>query len=323
MENAEVKSDIIESLINVLQALRSDYVVNCVRGVFISGVKGMPPAVLDYLDACTIEGKSKSTIKHKRLMLELFFGAVQLPVERITTNDVRRYLASYKAERGISDRTLDGMRITFNALFKWLTVNEYIPKNPVEKIAPIRYEKKERKALKRIEFEQLRNACDNKTDLAMVDFMFSTGCRVSEVVHAKLSDINWQNHSVKVINGKGKKDRTVYMSDRCVLSLKDYIDNIRKGDSEYIFVSKCRPYNALTIGCIEKRLRLIVKRCGEISTPVSPHIMRHTFGTLGYQGGMKLEELQVVMGHESIDTTRIYAEINSDDVRVAHAKAVI
>lgn len=319
----QVTSDVLESILNALREAGKGYIVEKLSGTFDYSGGGLPCEVNEYLNAIEVEGQSKETLKRKRLLYSIFFSVIRKPVAQIETADVRRFMAAYKAERGISDRTMESYRTMLNALFRWLYVEEYIPRNIMEKIKPIRYEKKQRQALNRYELELFRSVCKDSFERALVDIMFTTGCRVSEICSMELKDIDWNANTIKIYNGKGKKDRTVIFSDRAKLSLKQYIDTQRKGDDPRVFVGRVEPHSAFNgESGIAKVLKLISARVN-ISKPISPHIMRHTFGTLAYQNGMSLEELQVLMGHESIDTTRIYAEVFQDQIRRSHEKSVV
>lgn len=281
----------------------------------------LPPEVKQYIVACGIEGQSKGTLKGKQLVYELFFKEVHKPVCEITANDIRMYLFSYKQSRQVSDRTLDHYRTVLSSFFEWCVLNEFIAKNPLKQIKPIKYEKKQKEALTRLDLEVLRSSAKNDLEVALIDFIFSTGCRVSEVCNAKLGDINWSTRQIRTV-GKGRKERVVYLNDRAFISLKKYLEKRKNQKSEFVFCSnrgECGPY---TTGAIEKIIRNMEKRC-ELSEHVTPHVVRHTFATLAHKAGMPLEDIQVAMGHESIDTTRIYAEISEDEVRTNHAKFVV
>lgn len=271
-----------------------------------------------FLTSKKLEGLSDNSLALYQGRLRIFFEVIQKLPEEVTTNDIRCFLIGYQKRNGISDRTLDKFRQIINVFYTWLVDEEYINKNPCRNIKEIKYEVKPRKSLTRMELEIVRRACTSKRDLAIVDTLYSTGCRVSELANMKISDINTEDKSINIV-GKGKKHNVCYFNTNAQLSLNEYIDS-RKDDSQYLFVSQRKPYNRLSIKAIENMFRDISKRTGIV---VTPHIMRHTCATLSLQSGMPLPQVQRMLGHASSDTTLIYAEISKEDIKQSHIKYVI
>lgn len=271
-----------------------------------------------FLQSKKLEGLSENSLTLYRGRLKIFFETMQKNPEEITTNDIRCFLVGYQKRTGISDRTLDKFRQIINVFYTWLTDEEYITKNPCRNIKEIKYEVTPRRSLTRMELEMIRRACKTKRDLAIVDTLYSTGCRVSELINMKISDINREDKSIHII-GKGKKHNTCYFNTNAQLSLNEYMEE-RKDDNPYLFVTSRRPFNKLST----KNVELIFKKLS-ISTGiiVTPHIMRHTCATLSLQSGMPLPMVQKMLGHASSDTTLIYAEISKDTIKNSHIKYVI
>ena len=244
--------------------------------------------------------------------LRIFFQEVCKHPKDIETNEIRLFLATYQQRYKISDQTLDKFRQILNCFFEWCLNEEYIHKNPCKNIKEIKYESKPRRALTRYQLEQVRRACKTKRDLAIVDVLYSTGCRVTELVNMKFSDICGE--SISII-GKGKKHNTVYLNTNAQISLNDYLKE-RKGNSEYIFVANKSPYNQLSVRGIQRII-------GNLADGLSPHILRHTSATLALQSGMSITQVQKMLGHASVNTTQIYAETSQEDVAQSHKKYVI
>ena len=278
----------------------------------------IPKAVKNYIASKRLEGLAETSLKNYFGHLRLFFEQMQKQPEDITTNDIRMYLATYKAQRGVTDRSLDKMRQVLNAFFTWLTDEEYILKNPCRTIKSIKWVAKPRQSLTRLQLERLRRMCKSKRELAILDVFFSTGCRVSELANMKLSDINMGTRCVNII-GKGSKPNVVYLNDNAQLSITDYLTE-RKGDSEYLFVRERSPYDKLSTRSIEHILKQYEKALG---CPVYPHIIRHTTATLSLKAGMPITQVQKLLNHASVSTTQIYAETLQDDVRASHERYVI
>lgn len=277
-----------------------------------------PQIAKTYIAVKNLEGCSHNTIELYGRQLKNFFEWVGKLPEDITTNDIRLFLAGYKTQRGVSDRTLDKYRQIIRGFFTWATDEEYIMKNPCRNIKEIKYEITPRRALTRFQFEKLRRACRTKRDIAIVDVLYSTGCRVSELTNMRLSDVDFVEKTVKIV-GKGNKHNTVYLNTNAQLSLEDYLKS-RDDDSDYLFVSERKPHDRINSRTVEHVFNLLSQ---DVNFRVTPHIIRHTTATLGLQSGMKITEVQKMLGHSSVNTTQIYAETSQEDVRAAHLKYVI
>lgn len=156
--------------------------------------------------------------------------------------------------------------------------------------------------------------------MAIIDTLFSTACRVSELANMKFSDIDTSNNSIHII-GKGNKHNTVYLNTNAILSLQDYIQNERKGTSDYIFVTQRKPYKRISVRTIQRLFDVIENK---INLTLSPHIIRHTTATLAAKNGMPIEQIQKMLGHSSIATTqKIYVETLQEEVAMSHERYVI
>mgnify|MGYP002521463245 CR=1 FL=1 len=277
---------------------------------------GMPEVVKIYLAAKAVENLSKETLKQYRCKLLHFFKEVTKPVETIEPNDIRLYLYKFKQTRNIGDRYLESVRITLSGFFAWLVANEYIRKNPCEKVDKIHFQVMEREPLDTYQLEQVRWNCKDIREKALIDFLFSTGCRVSECAKVNKSDINWQDRSVVIRHGKGNKMRYVYFNAESELSLRKYLET-RTDNQEALFVTVRKPYRQLQKSGIETVVRKVGARAG---FRTFPHRLRHTFATCGLNGGIPLPILQKLMGHEKPETTMIYAKQNRLDTQRAHQK---
>ena len=121
--------------------------------------------------------------------------------------------------------------------------------------------------------------------------------------------------------GKGKKHRTSFINAKCHVALQEYLSS-RKDESPYLFVTAKRPVRELSKAQAEEIIREIAARSG-ITKHVTPHILRHTTATQAVANGMKIEEVQHLLGHENVATTMIYVETSQENVRNSHKKAVI
>lgn len=311
------ENESIPKILNALDMIMGNYEVSKMETSLAVRENGVPEIVELYLYSKLMENKSKKTIQLYGSRLRIFFETMRKSPEEVTTNEIRIFLAKYQAGHNISGVTLDKFRQIIDGFYEWSVNEGYIPKNPCRNINKIKFTQKPRRALSRMELELLRREVKNdKRMLAIVDTLFSTGCRVSELSNIKFSDINKEEKSVNII-GKGQKHNICYFNTDAIISLNEYIKT-RNDTSEYLFVSK---YNEkLSINMIEQMFRKISER---LDFKVTPHVIRHTTATIALQNGMPIEQVQRILGHSSVSTTQVYAETSQNDVRVSHMRYVV
>lgn len=281
---------------------------------------GLPDAVRLYLASKAVDNLTKGTLENYYNTLRIFFQRVRKSLENVTANDVRLYLHNYKLERHVKDNTLENIRIQFNSFFEWCVDEGFLPKNPIRKKISIRCADPERLPMSALELEKVRGACRGLREKAIVDFLYSSACRVSEFTALKKEDIDWTEHTVRIHHGKGDKARTTFMNPEAEISLRAYLDS-RMDDDEALFVTKRRPYHRMCKKSVEDEIKRIVSRV-DLSVKVTPHVFRHTAASLALQRGMPIEQVQKFLGHARIQTTLRYAKILDFDVRLAHGKYV-
>ena len=234
-------------------------------------------------------------------------------MQAITTDDLREYLAYLVDERHLMDNSVQAHINTLRSFFSWLVDEDNIRKSPMRKIKSLKIDKlRSRHPLTTEQLELVRDGCRGYKEKALVEFLVSSGCRVSEVAGLRVDDIDWRDRKCKVI-GKGNKERTVYFSVRAKLMLQLYIAERRGGEA--LFASSRAPYEPLTDRGIEKMISKLGKRIG-MERPLYPHLMRHTFASHALNCGMELTIIQHLLGHSDPKTTLIYAEI--DPIRVQY-----
>lgn len=283
-------------------------------------INGIPDEVKHYLVSKKIEGKSKKTLQQYLYALERFFRYIPKPVAHVKTDDVRLFLYKLMQDTQMAGITIENQRIIICSFFKWLALNGYLEKDPCAPISKIKCEKKIREPLSDTEMESMRMACQNDVEKAIVEVLYSTGCRVSELVNISIDDINFDNREVRLF-GKGKKQRIAYLNARAILNIRLLLGN-RKFRSIYVFASSKAPHDKLGT----RRVEIIIKDIGEragISGRVFPHRIRHTTATDALRRGMAIEQVQQLLGHEKIATTLEYAKISREDVKEKHSKYII
>ena len=273
----------------------------------------LPRRVEAFLAAKRIDGCRPKTIKGYRERLKMFMTQCSKPVQAITTDDLREYLAYLVDERHLMDNSVQAHINTLRSFFSWLVDEDNIRKSPMRKIKSLKIDKlRSRHPLTAEQLELVRDGCRGYKEKTLVEFLVSSGCRVSEVAGLRVDDIDWRDRKCKVI-GKGNKERTVYFSVRAKLMLQLYIAERRGGEA--LFASSRAPYEPLTDRGIEKMISKLGKRIG-MERPLYPHLMRHTFASHALNCGMELTIIQHLLGHSDPKTTLIYAEI--DPIRVQY-----
>lgn len=296
------------------------YTISKKETALVPVADNMPSLVKVYLVVKKTEGLSSGTLDNYARILKLFFAFVGKKPEDVTANDIRMFIYQYQQQKNVSDRTLDKYREYICWFFHWAHTEEYITKNPGRPIRAIKYEQRERQSLTQLELEYLRLACRTLREKAILEFLYSTGCRVSELTNVKLSDINWKEGTV-VLFGKGKKYRLGYINAKCEVALNEYL-KFRSSDSLYLFVSERAPHGKLTKNSIENSIKRIASR-SKVAKHVTPHIIRHTTATQAINNGMAIEEISKMLGHASVETTMIYAKVSKENIQTQHSKCII
>lgn len=282
-------------------------------------VNNMQDKIMLYLATRKIDGLSNRTLEAYSRHLNRFAHYMRKNVEDITTMDVRMYLAAY-AKTGVKNTTIATETNYLRSFFKWLEDEEYILKSPMRKIKPIKVEKRLRDALTIEELEMIRDACKTYRQRALVEFFYSTGCRLEEVEVLNKKDIDWQNLKLKVI-GKGNKERIVYLSPKAKVHIMKYLMS-RLDASEALFVTERQPISRLGRRSIQREFNKLAELAG-LSRRVYPHLMRHTTATNLLNGGADLVTVQHVLGHQDPSTTQIYAKASDKNIEHEYRKNMI
>lgn len=321
--DGKIPDEALRTVLQELQVFASNYDINQRETHVVPYQSNIPDCYRVYMVAKKIEGMSPESMKTYNFYLTDFFEHINRPFEQVTTNDIRIYLYETQKRTGISNRTLDGKRLVINTFMDWCWKEGYIPNNPCASIKPIKFEEKPREPLSNMELEIVRDACENYRDKAMIELFYSTGCRLSEMVNLKISDIDFTSKEVHLF-GKGSKHRTSYLNAKAEYMLKKYfeLERPKESISDSVFVIFRKPYNGMQKGSIYARVKAIQKRSG-IERSLFPHLLRHTMATTALNRGMNVAEVKEILGHEKLDTTMIYAKISHDSVKFNHKRYIV
>lgn len=266
-----------------------------------------------YLSAMRVQCRSQKTIERYEYVIRKMMEYLKVPTRSVTVYHLRNYLAR-EQQRGVKDSTLEGTRQVFSAYFNWLQRESLISKNPTANLGAVKVAKKEKKRYTEIELARLNQCCQNRRDLAILNFLSSTGCRISEMTNLNRDDIDLERLEC-VVHGKGNKERTVYLSEVAGLMIKEYLDT-REDDIEALFIGQRR--ERLQPGGVRMMLNELAARAGV--EHVHPHKFRRTLATELTRRGMPIQEVARILGHEKIDTTMRYIAMNKEQVKADYRR---
>jgi site-specific recombinase XerD len=261
-----------------------------------------------------VEGIADSTLRRYADENMKLLRFLCKPLYEIETYDLRFYLSYRRQQGNVSNRTLDGMRRCYSSFFTWLSAEGIIGRNPCAALSQIKYRKTVKKPFSAVELERMRQACRNMRDRALVEFLYATGCRVSEVAKLDIWDVDFDLGECVVL-GKGNKERTVYLSPVAAMHLKEYIGH-RRHCGDALFTG--RGGKRLTKAGIEAA----IKRLGEAAgvENAHPHRYRRTLATNLLDRGMNIQDVASILGHADLKTTQIYCYISQTNVQFAYKK---
>lgn len=274
----------------------------------------------NYLVSKKIAGLSENSLKLYNLYISDFISKTNKNISDMNNLDIKLYLFNYQNIHKISKRTLESRRIIICSFFNWLFNNEYISKNIAGSIEPIKYEKKHRKSMSEMDLEKIRKYVTDVRDTAIIEMLYSTGCRVTELVNLNRSDIDFQSKEVKLF-GKGAKHRVSFLNARAEISLKNYLAT-RTDNNPALFVSSRKPHERLSKFGIEKFIREMNNNI-TLTTYVTPHIFRHTTATMALNRGMNVVDVSKILGHSKLETTMEYITSNFDKIKSYHKNVII
>lgn len=290
----------------------------------------LPSAITGFLNHCQLEkGLSEKTMKAYRIDLEQFeslFKSKQLcmDVVQISKTELREYLASLS---NLKPKSIKRKLAVAKALFNYLEFEDWIPVNPFRKMRiRIREEKVLPSVMNLREISRiLRNAYSRKMqfgdqdswqlraairDIVVLELLFTTGARVSEIAGLKTNHINLDSGSI-ILHGKGNKQRMIHICNKETLSVLKLYQSLFKdiilSNSKYFLI------NRLNKKLSDQSIRGIVKKYVQqagLKRRITPHAFRHSFATLLLEKDVDIKYIQSLLGHSSITTTQIYTHVN-------------
>lgn len=299
----------------VLVELLQDYTI--IKNETSLTISDIPEKITMYLQAKKLEGLSDLTLQNYFYFLRRLSEHTHKQVRDITLNDLRMFL--FKECEGVKPSTANTKVCYLQSFFRWMVDEEIIDKDPSRKLHQVKLPKRLRNALTVEDIERLRLACKDTRERALMELLFSTGCRLSELVGINVEDLNFHDNSIRVI-GKGNKERIVYFNDKTKVHIENYLKE-RPGLDVALFVTCKKPYARVGNRGIQKIINKIAERAS-FDKSVFPHLFRHSMATLTLQNGASIVTVQKLLGHSSVVTTEKYTEANMDSVKYEYKQSM-
>ncbi len=252
-----------------------------------------------------IAGYSQRTIKMYSLYLHALLDAVKKDPTEMARQDLVMFLAN-KKENGASNATLS----LVHAALKFFFV-KCLKSHLLDEVQTPKKSKHLPSVLSRDEVRALLKAAKRGRNRLLLQFIYSSGVRVSEAVNMKLENVNFKEHMAKVKSGKGDKDRIIILSKNWCVSAKEYVEK-KKAKSPWLFSKKNgKPVSADTI---QRIVRKAAADAG-IQKEVTPHTLRHSFATHLLEAGENIRKIQELLGHSNLNTTQIYTHVSTEQLK--------
>lgn len=255
-----------------------------------------------------IQGYSQKTMEIYVLYLSLFSKYINKDLKEVNNSDIINYLSYLKKEKDISSTSLSLILSCIKHFY-----NEFLKTNILIDIKLPRKSKKIPSVLTIKEIKDLVEATKSIRNKLIIEFIFSTGVRVSECVNVKINNLNFDEFTGKVIGGKGNKDRLIILSEKWVNKYKSYLEiRNKKIISEYLFCNS--KGERLSVDTIQKFLKVSSKKAN-ITKSISPHTLRHSFATSLLENDVNIRYIQQLLGHANLNTTQIYTKVNTNKLK--------
>lgn len=279
---------------------------------------GVPLSTVTASSAAMVPGAPSTVVAQPTLQEKL---------RGVTTEQVRSFL-SFLGTQNYSKSTIARKLATLRSFYKFCLRRSYVQSNPLLSIRTPKQEKRLPKFLEMDQINRLLSTPDDTTllgsrDHAMLEVLFSTGVRVSELVDLNFADLDFVGQCIRV-RGKGKKQRTAPIGPTAIAAIQGYLELRRsdarsaKFDQEALFVNKHG--QRLSTRSVRRKLDKYLASCG-LDPSISPHTLRHSFATHMLNNGADLRSVQELLGHQSISTTQVYTHLTTPRLKAVYDDA--
>ena len=290
-----------------------------------TGEDGDEAKIRMFLASKKAVNRQDATLRQYTREIRSMLGFLGKRLEDITGMDLRYYYGIMRERRHIKMSTMQTRLHYLSSFWDLLITEELVHSNPVKKVGLLKLEKTIKKPYSAEDMEALRSSCTTLRDRALVEFLYSTGVRVSEAAALNVGDI-WMDRKELIVYGKGSKERRTYLTDSAKFYLRRYLQVRGKDEGVSpeemkelpLFVTLDRPHGRLTVAGMQYMLRGLGKRAGVKN--VHPHRFRRTIATDLLNRGMPIEQVKEFLGHEKLDTTMIYCTVKEEGIQASHRK---
>mgnify|MGYP001594527258 FL=1 len=252
-----------------------------------------------------VTGYSPRTVKMYLLYVQKLLEQTPKMPNDMDKQDIVSFLATAR-EKNVSNATLSLMHSALKFFFQ-----QHIGKKIID---DVKIPKKAKKLPSVLTVNELKDIFKNTKvgrNRLLLQFIYSTGVRVSEAVKMRVEELDFDNATANVKSGKGNKDRVVVLSQKWITFIKKYL-NRKKNQSEYLFSKKNG--KQLSTDTVERIIREAAKKAG-ITKRVTPHVLRHSFATHLLESGENIRKIQILLGHANLSTTSIYTHVSKEELR--------
>ncbi|MDD5177911.1 MAG: tyrosine-type recombinase/integrase [Candidatus Nanoarchaeia archaeon] len=252
-----------------------------------------------------LRGFSKETLSSYMRHNKLFLDYIKKEPDKVTESDIKSYMSYI-----ISDLKLKPRSVSLKKSALKFFYDEILKKNIINLKTP-RIPKSNPEVLSRDEiFLLIKNAKSQKTKL-IIELLYSTGLRVSELVRLKTDEINFKEKTIRVKAGKGSKDRMTIVGGKVLKELERYLQTL---PSENVWIFPGQGRDILTTRNIQKIIQNTAMKAG-IKKRVTPHTLRHSFATHLLENGTDIRLIQELLGHSQLSTTQIYTHVSQEQIK--------
>ena len=269
--------------------------------------------ISSFLDSLYIEkGLSKNTVSSYKNDISSFLSWLnkkQINYQQVSGKNINEFISNL-FNSGLKSSSINRKISSIKHFYLFLSKKKIIKYSPADEIETPKQEKYLPISMSEDEVERLlsspnSNRIIEKRDKAMIEILYATGMRISELVNLKLTDVDF-NRSVLKVFGKGSKERLVPYGEKAAEALNIYLRDRKRSDSKNVFLSNRG--SQITRGAFWQRIKVYIKR-ENLKSSISPHTLRHAFATHLLNRGADLRSVQILLGHSDLSTTQIYTHI--------------
>jgi site-specific recombinase XerD len=262
---------------------------------------------------------SAHTIASYTLDLRLFFTEVAVPLAQVSFREVDQFV-EHQHQHSRSWATINRRLNALKHFFDFCLDQQLVGGNPVKPSHFVRRGRPLPKALSRAQVQRLFAQIDHPMDRALFLVMLRCGLRVSEAAQLKLEHIDWEQQALHIVQGKGRKDRRVYLSPDAVASVHQCLEQHPGARAHgYVFWNRKRQTRPLSVKAIQKKMERYAKAAG---VPASCHSLRHTFASNLLEHGAEVVTIRDFLGHSQIASSERYAKVSSQQVKQEYLRTM-